>query len=93
MPSSMAFLVIRSRFLEAVASTDNNATIGEAFVTQQSAFIDTILINFFLSDVNGFKPDVEFIGDIIIYAGIELPSIIVNNGETPWRAGSTDIVV
>ena len=89
----MAILVIRFRSLEAVAGTDNNATIGEAFVTQQSAFIDTILLNLFLSDVDGFKPNVELIIDVIIYAGIELPSIVVDNGETPWRAGSTDIIV
>ena len=89
----MAILVTRCRFLEAVAGTNDDAASGEAFVAQQRAFIDAILLYFFLGDVDGFEPYVELIRHIVVHAGIELPSVIVNNRETPWRAGRTDVVV
>jgi hypothetical protein len=80
-------------FLEAVASTKKNSTICEALVTQQSAFIDTVLIPIRLSDVNGFHSNGEMIIHIIIYAGIELSSILVNSVETPGAARGTDKIV
>lgn len=81
------------QFLVAVASTKSNSTICETLVTQQSAIIDTILIPIRLSDVNGFHSNGEMIIHIIIYAGIELSSILINSVETPGAARSTDKIV
>ena len=39
-------------YLEAVESTKDNATICEALVTEQRVFIDTILVNIVLGEVN-----------------------------------------
>ena len=65
--------------LEAVTSTKGNATIGEALVTQQSALIDTVLSYVFLSEVNRLNPNVQIIVHIVVNAGIELPSVVVDD--------------
>ena len=82
-------LAFRPCFLEAIASTNGNSTICKTLVTQQSATIDTILLNLFLSEVNGFYSNTQMIIHSIIDAGIELSSILLHNGETPGKAGST----
>lgn len=81
------------QFLVAVTSTKSNPTICETLVTQQRVLINTILIPVSLSEVNAFHSNGEMIINIIIYAGIELSSILVNSVETPGAAGSTDKIV
>ena len=78
------------RFLEAVARAKKDSTICEAFVAQQCAFIDTILIPVFLREVNALKSNSEVVAEVVIYARIELRPVFVNSVESPWAAGSTD---
>ena len=64
----------RYRLLEAVASANNNSTICEALVAQQSAFIDTGLNNIFLSEVDAFDTNGQTLNPLkgVLDAGIEL---------------------